>query len=702
MWHSDAKDTIGTLRVRGAASDDPALRISVSKAVERMRLHPERLAPSAILIVRYVQGILAEKKAGTGGRQAQASGWGRVVRKRLDDLSRCAERPQNGVLPVSCDAVLFTNPAELLACLALDLVKGAVGDRWWWKSFVRNGAIDVDPGQNLYRMLYDNVSLLPAIFQYLYTWGRAGDVAGHVEPENARELSVNLANMFGMTVLSTALETQLSSARDRSWNCAADSTKLETRPRGEHSRPSARRTAGTMSGFDKEHAITSDASTARIWSRLLPPNLYAPQESGGEQTYLSALAIALRHSPRYCGEVAVQRALASRWGTKIPFAQEESSIVQYDTPEGDLVYKKECDAASLNPKQASPVEPLPVNNKASPYQKAEKGRPETKRISADLQKKTPLVADSKGFVTKTGDESSTDASETKKHGADREKSEDVWEDHTVSNSAIARVDLEREGVITDLGGVLYLINLMQRLDLPACFESDRKLQSRLSPWALLELLARGLLRARGQYDEDPLWKTLLWLDGRAVGEPVGESVVDSRSYRMPDGWLRNIDLEKQSLAYAEEADRLRVWSCEGFMIADFPLRKEPTPRRQAQSFLGKRSETASVPIRHAAFSDAPLFDAGRVVRGFASEGLERWLGYVLPFVDYMLATWTGSRDDSFDASLLHCRGRLFVTGTHVDFRGTLDGIALPIRRAGLDQNPGWMPMFGRVVLFHFD
>ncbi|MDA8018117.1 MAG: hypothetical protein MPN21_11785 [Thermoanaerobaculia bacterium] len=51
--------------------------------------------------------------------------------------------------------------------------------------------------------------------------------------------------------------------------------------------------------------------------------------------------------------------------------------------------------------------------------------------------------------------------------------------------------------------------------------------------------------------------------------------------------------------------------------------------------------------------------------------------------------------------LLAVPGRLYVTGTHVDLVVPLDHISVPVRQAGLDRDPGWVPELGRVVLFHF-
>jgi len=38
----------------------------------------------------------------------------------------------------------------------------------------------------------------------------------------------------------------------------------------------------------------------------------------------------------------------------------------------------------------------------------------------------------------------------------------------------------------------------------------------------------------------------------------------------------------------------------------------------------------------------------------------------------------------------------------VDVFMSLNDISLPLRMAGLDRNPGWLPEFGRFMLLHFN
>ena len=47
------------------------------------------------------------------------------------------------------------------------------------------------------------------------------------------------------------------------------------------------------------------------------------------------------------------------------------------------------------------------------------------------------------------------------------------------------------GVHTQLGGILFLVNLMIALDLPECFEQDWRMANRLGPWGVLQMTKPG-------------------------------------------------------------------------------------------------------------------------------------------------------------------------------------------------------------------
>jgi hypothetical protein len=53
------------------------------------------------------------------------------------------------------------------------------------------------------------------------------------------------------------------------------------------------------------------------------------------------------------------------------------------------------------------------------------------------------------------------------------------------------------------------------------------------------------------------------------------------------------------------------------------------------------------------------------------------------------------------AGVVQRMGWLSATATHLDVVYALDEVAMPLRRQGLDCDPGWLPWFGRIVVFHF-
>jgi hypothetical protein len=84
-----------------------------------------------------------------------------------------------------------------------------------------------------------------------------------------------------------------------------------------------------------------------------------------------------------------------------------------------------------------------------------------------------------------------------------------------------------------------------------------------------------------------------------------------------------------------------------------------------------------------------------------SQSLRRWLCWTFPFLNYVLVRAL-AEDEDLGQLLLQKTGTLYCTTTHVDLVMQLDQIALPVRRASLDADPGWLPNLARVVSFHFE
>jgi hypothetical protein len=204
----------------------------------------------------------------------------------------------------------------------------------------------------------------------------------------------------------------------------------------------------------------------------------------------------------------------------------------------------------------------------------------------------------------------------------------------------AEVAFTGTSVATEIGGVLYLINVMRRLALPSCCEAGWNLAGQVSAWGVLELLGRALLRASEA--TDPIWRALATLDGRAPDTLPGQTYRREGDGVLPAGWE-----------------------------------------------LPARTGAAWPPGAH------PL------LAGLNPE-LEAWLAAVVPVVSRRLLAALALPDAAqLRPALLMVPGRLYVTRSHVDLVSNLAAISLPARRAGLDANPGWQPDFGRIISFHF-
>ena len=79
-----------------------------------------------------------------------------------------------------------------------------------------------------------------------------------------------------------------------------------------------------------------------------------------------------------------------------------------------------------------------------------------------------------------------------------------------------------DAVSTQLGGVLYLINLMVALDLPHCFEAGWRLATGVGPWGLLYALGWELAMQDGAAPgADMSWPALAtWTAARRVKRPA--------------------------------------------------------------------------------------------------------------------------------------------------------------------------------------
>lgn len=648
---------VGCLRVQHALQDHSnatATRLRVGRLLESASVRPPGLPPSAVLIVQYMADPLPGRLA--SGRHALSAdtAWQRAAQRELEERFRHAAQPARGTIPANAIAVRFADESELMACLARDICRGLAGQRWWWRVVLRSAWSSVAVGAAsdprvgaLVQELARQAHLAPATLARLHEWGEAIAVlrlftsAQAAQVLHALLLAYHLPSLPGdqphpwrarpqppwtdPEARSSTLPASMGRERMALLGLALD---LDARPQVVASDSYQRRLRAWWQAARRRGAIglteeAKDDNAAGDHAGRPSPARPAPEIAAGRR---SDVAPAKTTSPLHAAAEAVAAAVV-------------------DAPISVQPAKSAPTAAHGRRGLAQGSEPgmAPAGGAPSSFSDllVRQGSARAGRAVSAVET-TPERAPS-GVRTSTdepGAASTLPAS-----------------DHSVLSQAFALA--LGEGVPTQLGGILYLINLMVAHDLPACFEKGWRLATGVGPWGLLQALGQELLPSNADVAADLLWPALAHLDGRLPDQPPGARLPRSRPRRWPPfaltaGWL-----------------------------ADLGFDKAPTPTQPAASAHRRRGLDVGLRTGY-----PPL--------------LARWLTLALPFIERRLRLALDlPAEASLAAALLWLPGHLYVTQTHVDLVTSLEHISLPVRLAGLDRNPGWLPDFARVVTFHF-
>jgi len=240
------------------------------------------------------------------------------------------------------------------------------------------------------------------------------------------------------------------------------------------------------------------------------------------------------------------------------------------------------------------------------------------------------------------------------------------------------------GTRTELGGLFYLLNFALALELYGDFTRPLDRSLRLDPWDFVALLGRELLR--GAHADDPVWALLARLAGRAPEDPPGARFRPPHDLRLPPAWLDGFDEDETPWRFAAAGGRLVVQHPARFTVLDVPLGHNP--RLHLARALRPYGSPPCAPGR---FSPEP-----------DSAPLERWVAQLAAYARARLRLALGVDDRALSRTMLVQPARVFVTATQVDVVAQLEDLAVEVRFAGLDRDPGWIPAAGRDVRFHFE
>ena len=209
------------------------------------------------------------------------------------------------------------------------------------------------------------------------------------------------------------------------------------------------------------------------------------------------------------------------------------------------------------------------------------------------------------------------------------------------------------GFASDFAGLFFLLNAFLAMGLYPDFTNTSDAALALAPTRLLDRLA------------------LHWFGSPYGGDHLHKALApDAADPPLPDRW----QVEPAWLeAFAGEGEATMVTTSRHHMLwhpAGFPLADKPRRKRD-----------------------------GRRKRGQGHDPSARWLRCLSLYLDARIRRATD--DPALGLSSLAIPGHCRIGADRIDIDLALADLPLPLRMAGLDRDPGWLPAEGRAIAFHF-
>jgi hypothetical protein len=713
-----ASTAIRARSARRVKDGDVALKLRVSHLVESVDFEPRELPPAATLIVRRFTDPMPRCLQSDASAFLPAPAWEQAARSGLSGFARRAVRPARETVPPDAEAVLFSDEAELLACFSRDLVRGDATSQWWWRTYLRSSSSAVS--FNLFESWRREVRYVPSALDHLSSRGEAEWILNAFSPAQALKLLEEVASTFEIGQLCVFPQPQFSgslpsSPGDRSKDPTTDGKGI-----------------GASTKFD------AHAPVAAPWLGLLAANL-VPVRLSRERMALLGVSLVVSRAPTIARSRSFREAF-SLWlrpassGAHLPMERGHTEDPNAQGSGSELSAAEFRPRPSTNRIESTPDSPEREETSSSGAHGSGAFSPETSpkitkdadarfadpmdaHVAVDSGRKDSRVEMHAGEVAfptpgprrhlnatieeiariDEPPEAMPVAGVDELSGIKRQSS-----DHAERMPDVLRAIDAGEGVLTEFGGILFLVNLLKALRLPASLECACDCEFGLGSWELIELIARCLLGSeQSRLSNDPIWTLLAILDGRAPERKAGDGFVPANCYRIPGEWIPDSDTFDSTSDYSIRIRGLQLecWHRLGFPCAVRRFNEPPSQTQIEREMQAYPRASCSILRRY-----PQTWSKGRLL-GFAPERpLRRFLSFLLPFVRWRLAAAMGLQSAKprvrGDALLLRT-GKIWMTSTHVDLVMELGQATGPVRLAGLDADPGWVPELGRVVKFHF-
>jgi hypothetical protein len=622
----------------------------VGRLIQAATLDPTAVPPSAVLLVRRLEDPLPRTLQADHGRATVPVSWETACRDALERESRHAVRPARGPIPASANSVLFSDRSELLACFARDLVTGA-GGGWWWQVLFR-GSSRAGFDQIVSEWLCEPHHL-PGTLAWLVELRAAEPVLRALGTDQADRLFAAMVQHYGLAlpaagfspispdVVATAAGGAASEVREQPTTFPED---------GAPAPPSA--------------VVHAAGAFQAPWVALLGEEI-VPRSLPRAHQQLLGVALVLHRTPLAARQRAFHLQLLRWQRANIGVVPGHSS-------------------PSIRP--AGPVSQQPASSSVPAELNGQfRGEPPPETQQHETEPPSEVTPQAQLEPSQLTEGPSLEELKIVEGSDGRSMVEDVRTTHPEP----APSTFDGEWISTELGGVFFLVTVLERLQLLELLETHFHIESNLGSWDWLGLLARTLLgKTKNRYQTDPVWHALDLLAGRDPGDAFPYQFTGAAVYQLPPSWHQTPNGLPRFRCTVGRG-RQQLWHPALFLLEDrtvdpgSPAPAEPRLPKARRKLARARSDPGLEP-------------------GSVPAELHRFLEFILPYLRWRLtrALSLESGEDLVTELLLR-RGDLSITRSHVDLRMPLESVRLSVRLAGLDQDPGWVPAFGRVIAFHF-
>ncbi len=706
MSHAaEARDvlTVRRARVRGGGESMP-LRRALEAALADCAGRDLGLPTRALLILPHTAPGVPLVAVGVDTRRGE---FRRVVLEALRDARRRAVRPWHHSGCGNGLPVLFADRAELAACLVREWLAGTLSGRWWADAVLGGGTDSIRTWWR--RELLPRGDLVPAVLGHLGAIRAAADWVRRLDPAELAVAAGAVEAAYGLAPNAIAGEPRRALAP-----VAAALSEL-ARARAELARrvPEIDAVADSLPqqrllalglGMQRDPAWCRRAGLGLALAALETGVGAAPagrtaitlptaEQAAAAQTMSVWVAQAIAEQPAD-GRGCINADVPVQQDDRSPAAAGSWSEPAGVTAEQPVDGSGRIDAAA--PARLGDASPATVGRRYEPAHRpptaghrrkigpggTAKVPPPSNLAFSDTHASSPMPPN--GPAAEARDRLAAAPSSTSASVALR------------GGPACRNATMVPTPVIeTRCGGLLYLLNVALSLGLYGDFTQPRRPGIALSPWDWLALVGERWLGR--DLRTDPLWRLFGQLAVRPDGQPPGTGFAPPDAWLMPEDWP--LPWGAVPVRIEVHRGRLRLHHPAGFLLADVPCRAAVSPRVQARGLLarwppltldgGPRTTRPVARGRQPGWQPRPI-------------PLERWLDWLLPYLEARLALALGS-DDPTTVPLLVCRhrARVEVSATALDVHLSLAELPMAIRIAGLDRDPGWIPAAGRTLAFHF-